>query len=199
MRSILIILLLFATRSIFANNPTPGIPWPVGSEANTSLKKTLMNTYGGRADSWYASFHPGIDIDANTEASYGHQVICVEDGIVAAREPNAGGTGYYVVVVPYTGASNGWCYGHLDNSSINFGVGQPIQEGDLIGDMIEIGAMTQHLHFSWVDKNDVNVCLENPLSYLEEEPEGSSYWQFNAEEYSPEYKFLILPEKLSSE
>jgi len=63
----LVAILLFVTSSIFANDPTPGIPWPVGSLAYMNGAKTLMNTYGGRGDDWGDSFHSGIDIDANTK------------------------------------------------------------------------------------------------------------------------------------
>lgn len=190
------------TKASFANNPT-AIPWPVGSTpAQMEFAKTLMNSYGDPCNDW-GTFHAGIDIDENTEATNGDCVRSVINGYVQRFLPNTGG-GYGIVISPTMESDNGWVYGHLCDPRL------PNPEkpaGWEIGDQISTGAFIQlmdpnftvHVHFSWVDVWNVGISLANPLDYLVPEPEGSSYWQFSPEALIPEFKFLILPEKWAYE
>ena len=189
---ILAVLLIFSAVSL-ANDPTYGIPWPVGSLASMNEAKPLMNGYGDLNDEWN-DFHGGIDIDDSTEPDSGLKVRCVENGFIADIW-DQGDDGWSVIVTPTMGSQNGWCYTHLDDP---YGQGRYIteemSEGDFIDDMIVNGTMETHLHFSWVDKDEVETSLVNPLDYLVPEPEGSDYWQFNPDNLDPEFKHMFLPE-----
>lgn len=195
---------LLLTVTSFANNPTT-IPWPVGSTpAQMSYAKTLMNSYGDPCNDW-GTFHAGIDIDENTEATNGTYVRCVINGYVR-RITDAGDLGWQVVIAPTMESDNGWVYGHLCDPTVpnpeNQGwttIGQAINQGDLIQLMDPNLIGPVHVHFSWVDVWNVGISLANPLDYLVPEPEGSSYWQFSPEALIPEFKFLILPEKWAYE
>jgi hypothetical protein len=186
------LLLIFSAVSI-ANDPTYGIPWPVGSLASMNEAKPLMNGYGDLNDQWN-DFHTGIDIDDSTEPDSGLKVRCVEDGFIADIWPQGGSSGWSVIITPTMGSQNGWCYTHLENPGVRWSEGDPIDQGDFIDSMIVDGAMETHLHFCWVDKDEVETSLVNPLDYLMSEPEGSDYWQFNPDELTPEFKRMFLPE-----
>ncbi|MCK5133024.1 MAG: VCBS repeat-containing protein [Candidatus Sabulitectum sp.] len=206
--SILIVLLLLSASLSQANSPSM-IPWPVGSDT-TAMKqaKTLMSSYGEFTNGW-GDYHRGIDIDENTEAVNGDYVRCVEDGFVRRKIPTS--DGWDIVIAPTMSSDNGWIYGHLESlDQANpdgkvWYLGEEISKGDLIQVMDPDLIGPNHLHFAWGEVWDIGIGLANPLDYFGsvpsgevEEPEGSDYWQFNPEEYPTAYKFLILPENLSS-
>ncbi|NOQ23133.1 MAG: hypothetical protein GQ565_10870, partial [Candidatus Aegiribacteria sp.] len=191
--TVLLAVLFIVSAVTVANDPSHGIPWPVGSLELMDEAKPLMNGYGDRCNG-RDKFHTGIDIDDCTEPDSGNRVRCVEDGFIAKMWDQGESSGWSVIVTPTPESQYGWCYTHLENPSEEWEEDEEIYEGDLIDTMNVHGAMETHLHFSWINRNEIETSLVNPLDYLVNEPEGSDYWEFNPDELTPEFKHMFLPE-----
>ena len=189
-------LLSMSANTVHANDPDTNTPWPVGStEEQMDSTKTLMSCYGDPVNGW-GTFHAGIDIDENTEEENGDYVRNVQAGVIKRILYNTLEDEYTVVTAPTVSSDNGWHYGHLCNPNDYgwFYENQPINQGDLIAEMDSVSATTIHTHFAWVNVYNVEVALVNPLDYLEAEPEGSDYWEFNPDGLTPPFEHMFLPD-----
>jgi len=100
MKCIILLAVLFIVSTVsVADDPTYGIPWPVGSLASMNETKPLMNGYGDRCNGW-DKFHTGIDIDCFTEPDSGYKVRCVEGGFIGKIWYQGDPSGWSVIVVP---------------------------------------------------------------------------------------------------
>ncbi|MCD4776857.1 MAG: hypothetical protein K8S15_12505, partial [Candidatus Aegiribacteria sp.] len=195
MKCTVLLVVLFITSSVsIANDPTYGIPWPVGSLELMDEAKPLMNGYGDRNNGWN-KFHTGIDIDDCTEPDSGSKVRCVEGGVIGDIWSQGSPSGWSILVLPTPESQCGWCYTHLaDPYAQQWYIGKPVSEGQFIDSMNISSGWDEHLHFSWIDKDEVGTCLVNPLDFLVDEPEGNDYWHFVPEPLTPEFKHMFLPE-----
>jgi hypothetical protein len=139
----LLILFLFASIFFFAPK-AEGIRWPF-DPGNVSLP--LGNDYGEYqyygGDPYY---HPGIDI----MQMYGSHVYAVKAGVVKAVLTTSGEYHWRVSVGDSAGTQwcDGWLYAHLDQNTIQVQVGDTVQEGDYLGDLVYWPvALFHHLHF----------------------------------------------------
>jgi len=134
-----------------------GFAWPIPGYT------TLTSPFGMRFDPYYQYYrgHNGIDVSGGGIA--GKPVIASAKGTVTMAEFNNGGYGNYVVLSH--GDVNGSLvtthYAHL--MSYTVGVGQTVNQGDVIGYVGTTGASTgYHLHFE-VRTNNTPV---NPFGYV---------------------------------
>jgi len=134
-----------------------GFAWPIPGYT------TLTSPFGMRFDPYYQYYrgHNGIDVSGGGIA--GKPVIASAKGTVIMAEFNNGGYGNYVVLSH--GDVNGSLvtthYAHL--MSYTVGVGQTVNQGDVIGYVGTTGASTgYHLHFE-VRTNNTPV---NPFGYV---------------------------------
>lgn len=142
-KSLLIAGLLFF---VLGYSTAYGIRWPF-NPGNVSLP--LGNNYGEYQN--YSSdpdpyFHPGIDILQTPNA----HVYAVKSGIVKAVLTTS--AQYHWRVAIGDSADSGWCdgwlYAHLDQFTIQVQVGDTVQEGDYLGDLVFWPAAGfHHLHF----------------------------------------------------
>jgi hypothetical protein len=126
------ILLIFSFLVLLAS-PAHGIRWPFGS-GNTSLP--LGNDYGEYQN--YAGapayFHPGIDILQPA----GSHVYAVKSGVVKAVLTTEAEYHWRVAIGDSAGSDwcDGWLYAHLNPSTIQVQVGDTVQLGDYLGDIV---------------------------------------------------------------
>jgi hypothetical protein len=140
-----LLLILFLLASILFFTPkAEGIRWPF-DPGNVSLP--LGNDYGEYqyygGDPYY---HPGIDI----MQTYGSHVYAVKAGVVKAVLTTSGEYHWRVSVGDSAGTPwcDGWLYAHLDQNTIQVQVGDTVQEGDYLGDLVYWPvAFFHHLHF----------------------------------------------------
>jgi hypothetical protein len=144
--------------------PAEGIRWPFGS-GDESLP--LGNNYGEYQ--FYGGspyLHPGIDIMQLA----GSPVYAVKAGVVKAVLTTSGDYHWRVAVGDSAGSDwcDGWLYAHLDRYTIPVQVGDTVQVGDHLGDLVwwPVAAF-HHLHF---------VKIRN---------QGVSWW--------PDWKFIANP------
>ena len=128
----------------FAAAPAEGIRWPFGS-GDESLP--LGNNYG-EYQSYGGSpyLHPGIDIMQLA----GTPVYAVKAGVVKAVLTISGDYHWRVAVGDSAGSDwcDGWLYAHLDRYTIPVQVGDTVEVGDYLGDLVwwPVAAF-HHLHF----------------------------------------------------
>ena len=129
---------------IFLIPPAEAIRWPF-NPGNVSLP--LGNDYGEYQ--YYGGspyFHPGIDI----LRPYGTHVYAVKAGIVKAVLTTSAQYHWRVAIGDSAGSGwcDGWLYAHLDEPTIQVQVGDTVQEGDFLGDLVYWPVVSfHHLHF----------------------------------------------------
>jgi hypothetical protein len=152
----------------FVVSPAQSIRWPFGT-GGQSLP--LGNNYGEYQ--YYGSYpylHPGIDI----LQPWGSPVYAVKSGIVKAVLTIYGDYHWRVAVGDSAGAGwcDGWLYAHLDRLTIQVQVGDSVEVGDYLGDLVWWPtAGFHHLHFVKIRNNGVSWSsdwkfIANPLDEL---------------------------------
>lgn len=144
------------------------IRWPFGS-GDQSLP--LGNNYGEYQNyGGYPYLHPGIDI----MQFGGSPVYAVKSGIVKAVLTTSGDYHWRVAVGDSSGSGwcDGWLYAHLDQYSIPVQVGDTVQVGDYLGDLVWWPvAGFHHLHFVKIRNQGLTWSsdwkfIANPLDEL---------------------------------
>jgi len=158
------------------------IPWPVGTTLDgQDSSRTLFSSYGTHHIGWDqvpdtsgVNFHFGIDIDANTSAIDGCDIVrnvidrysC--DYFSKPISDNQDDLQWVIVIGEEQLGSEGWCYQHLDQLNIDFLDPTILHH---IGDEISIMHPTvghPHLHFMRSNAPYLSdePALCNPLDYL---------------------------------
>ena len=152
----------------FFVSPVQSIRWPFGS-GDESLP--LGNNYGEYQ--YYGGspyLHPGIDI----MQLFGSPVYAVKSGIVKAVLTTSGQYHWRVAVGDSAGAGwcDGWLYAHLDQPTIPVQVGDSVEVGDYLGDLVYWPvAGFHHLHFVKIRNQGITWSsdwkfIANPLDEL---------------------------------
>jgi hypothetical protein len=152
----------------FFTTPANGIRWPFDS-GDESLP--LGNNYGEYQ--YYGGspyLHPGIDIMQPS----GSPVYAVKSGIVKAVLTISAQYHWRVAVGDSSGVDwcDGWLYAHLNQSTIPVQVGDSIEVGDYLGDLVWWPvAGFHHLHFVKIRNQGVTWAsdwkfIANPLDEL---------------------------------
>jgi hypothetical protein len=142
---------------------TRGIPWPLAPDEQHSVGNTYgeYQNYGGGG-----YLHPGVD----AMGSPGQPVYSVSDGVVKAVL-TTGGEWYWRVAVGdsvTTGTCEGYLYAHLDEYSIAVDVGDPIETGQYLGDLVAWPVYDfTHIHFARIEDSGTQwyghwLCTDNP-------------------------------------
>ena len=165
LKPILLTLLLIL---VVGYSPAYGIRWPFNPD---SVSLPLGNNYGEFQD--YGTgpyYHPGIDI----LQLFGTPVYAVKSGIVKAVLTTSAQYHWRVAIGDSAGSGwcDGWLYAHLDQSTIQVQVGDTVQEGDYLGDLIYWPvAGFHHLHFVKIRNQGTTwsadwLFIGNPLDEL---------------------------------
>lgn len=140
-----------------------GIPWPLAPDA----QHTVGNTYGE-----YQSYggdpylHPGADV----MGASGQPVYAVAPGVVKAILTTSGQWHWRVAVADSAtnGTSTGYLYAHLDESSIAVGLGDTVELGEHLGDLVTWPVSEfHHVHFARVEDSGAQwygswLSIDNP-------------------------------------
>ncbi len=154
--------------SILFASPAQCIRWPFGA-GDESLP--LGNNYGEYQ--YYGGspyLHPGIDIMQPA----GSPVYAVKAGVVKAVLTISGVYHWRVAVGDSSGEGwcDGWLYAHLDRNTIPVQVGDSVEMGDYLGDLIWWPvAGFHHLHFVKIRNQGISwsadwMFIANPLDQL---------------------------------
>jgi murein DD-endopeptidase MepM/ murein hydrolase activator NlpD len=164
----------FSPRPADADGRAPSIPWPLAPNSQHPVGNTYneYQNYGGEP---YP--HPGIDVFG----SAGQHVFAVHAGVVKAVL-STGGDLYWRVAVADTigsGTLPGYLYAHLVYSSIAVTVGQQIQVGQYLGDLVDwpVTGFT-HTHFARISDTGAQwhgswLSIGNPHPDLENQSDDS--------------------------
>jgi len=146
-----------------ATVPVGSIPWPLAP----AVQHPVGNTYGEFQDYGGAPYpHPGIDVLGND----GQPVHAVRDGVVKAILTTSGQYHWRVAIADQggSGTSEGYLYAHLDLPTIAVQVGDTVQAGDYLGDLVPwpVSGFT-HCHFARIEESGSTwsgswLCTENP-------------------------------------
>jgi len=133
-----------------------------------------FQNYGGSS-----YFHPGIDVI--TPDTAGAEVRAVRHGWVKAWGTIQADLHYRVAVCDtnssYTGRAEGWLYAHVDAARWHKNTGDEVQEGELIGYLVDwpLDATFDHCHFARISDTGAtwmrfpNVTwwfIQNPLTII---------------------------------
>ncbi|MGB8657300.1 MAG: peptidoglycan DD-metalloendopeptidase family protein [Candidatus Zixiibacteriota bacterium] len=149
-------------------SPAEAIRWPF-NPSNVSLP--LGNDYGeyqNYGDPSY--FHPGIDI----LQPFGTHVYAVKAGIVKAVLTTSAQYHWRVAIGDSAGSGwcDGWLYAHLDQPTIQVQVGDTVQPGDYLGNLVYWPTSSfHHLHFVKIRNQGATWAADwkfigNPLDEL---------------------------------
>ena len=147
------------------------IPWP--TEPNE--QQEVGNTYGEYQNYGSSYLHPGVDVmgDPNQD------VFAVQSGVVKAVITTSGQWHWRVAIAngDTPGTSEGDLYAHLREGSIVVDVGDPVAQGQYIGDLVEwpIYGFT-HCHFARIEDSGSQwygdwLCTDNPHLDFENQSE----------------------------
>ncbi|MCK4302880.1 MAG: peptidoglycan DD-metalloendopeptidase family protein [Candidatus Eisenbacteria sp.] len=140
-----------------------GIPWPLWPDQQHQVGNTYgeYQCYGG---SGY--LHPGVDVMGTP----GQAVYAVREGVVKAVLTISGQWHWRVAIgdaaTPDT--TKGYLYAHLDEYSIAVDVGDLIEQGQYLGDLVDWPCYDfTHIHFARIEDHGVQwygdwLCTENP-------------------------------------
>lgn len=125
------------------------IPWPfIPNEQHT-----VGNSYGAYQgfDPNYPYMHPGIDI----LVPFGEPVYAVRSGVVKAVLTTAADLHWRVAVgdEETSALSPGYLYAHLVESSITVSVGDHVETGQHLGNIVEWVTDFHHLHFARIESS----------------------------------------------
>lgn len=140
-----------------------GIPWPIAP----NMQHPVGNTYGEYQNYGGGGYlHPGVDV----LGSPGQAVHAVRGGVVKAVLTTGGEFHWRVAVADSatSGTSEGYLYAHLNQLSIAVDVGEVVERGQYLGDLVEwpIYGFT-HVHFARIEDEGVEwygewLSTENP-------------------------------------
>lgn len=125
------------------------VPWPYEpfDQATKSWNSYLQLSASSDGNNKDAYCHQGLDMDVPTKA----RTHSVARGYVKARL-TLGGDSYWRVAIADKNTSDstdGWLYAHLIKNSIAVNVGDRVEQGDFLGEIIKwSGLPGGHLHFS---------------------------------------------------
>ncbi len=149
-----------------------GIPWPIAPDE----QHPVGNTYGEYQYYGGAPYpHPGFDVMGEP----GQAVFAVRRGVVKAILTTSGSWHWRVAVGDSTTASTslGYLYAHLDQPTIAVDVGDIIEQGEYLGDLVEwpIYGFT-HCHFTRIEDSGATwdgvwLSVHNPHLDLTEQSE----------------------------
>jgi len=148
--------------------PARAIRWPF-DPGDVSLP--LGNNYGEYQNYGGGPYlHPGIDI----LQPFGSRVYAVKSGIVKAVLTTSGEYHWRVAIGDSAGSGwcDGWLYAHLDRSTIQVQVGDSVEEGDYLGDVVYWPvAGFHHIHFVKIRNQGETwasdwMFIANPLDEL---------------------------------
>ncbi len=160
---LLVLPLLFVTSTLSA-----AIPWPIEP---LDSSHSLGNSYGEYQDYGGTPYmHPGIDILHPA----GTPVYAVKAGWVKAVLTTSAELHWRVAVGDSAGADscNGWLYAHLDLPTIAVAVGEHVDSGQLLGNLVTWPTSNfHHLHFVKIRNAGVSwsanwLFIGNPLDEL---------------------------------
>lgn len=146
------------------------VGWPLAPMDST---KPLGNNWGEYQDyGGGAYFHPGIDVMGIT---IGRPVYAVQDGVVKAWLTTAADWHWRLAIADSNTAdsSEAWLYAHIDSAQYHVNVGDVVQEGDLVGYLVEWPITGfDHCHFARI--KDAGAVwqwpdwqfLQNPLRIM---------------------------------
>jgi len=143
--------------------PNSHIPWPFKPNA----QHPVGCTYGQflHYDGWPAYLHPGIDVLGPPEQA----VYAVSGGIVKALHTTSDHLNWRIAIGDQdtSGTCKGYLYVHLVQSSIAVNLGDPIQKGQYLGDMVGFAHYDMtHLHLARIQDTGTQwygtwLCTEN--------------------------------------
>ncbi len=113
--------------------------------------------------------HPGVDLLGN----YLQDVHSVKKGFVKAVLTTSADLHWRIAISNENTAnpSQGYLYAHLDSATIPFQVGDSVEEGDVVGQLVFFSPDFNHCHFARIqDSGAVWMgnwwTFQNPLSYM---------------------------------
>ncbi len=125
------------------------IPWPF----TPNEQHVVGNSYGAYQgfDPDYPYMHPGIDI----LVPFGEPVYAVRSGVVKAVRTTAADLHWRVAVgdEDTSALSPGYLYAHLVESSITVSVGDHVEIGQHLGNIVEWVTDFHHLHFARIESS----------------------------------------------
>lgn len=133
---------------------------PVGNSYNEIQEYNVLDPY----------VHPGVDLLGD----YMQDVYSVKNGRVKAVL-TTGGTYYWRVAISNKNSSTftpGYLYAHLEETSIPYAVGDSVQEGDVIGQLVDFPVEGfVHCHFARIASQGVTWngnwwTFDNPLKNM---------------------------------
>uniref|UniRef100_A0A7C4X8Z6 T9SS type A sorting domain-containing protein n=1 Tax=candidate division WOR-3 bacterium TaxID=2052148 RepID=A0A7C4X8Z6_UNCW3 len=120
--------------------------WPLAPQDSTH---PLGNNWGEFQDyGGYPYMHPGIDVMGMT---VGRPVYAVQSGIVKAWLTTSGEWHWRLAIADYNtnDSVEGWLYAHIDPNQYHKNIGEFVNEGDLIGYLVEWPVSGfDHCHFA---------------------------------------------------
>ena len=151
------------------------IPWPY----LPNEQHPVGNTYAAIQDfdPNQPYLHPGIDLMANP----GTPVYAVNSGIVKAIITISGEWHWRVAVgdIDTPDSCEGFLYAHLIKNSIAVNVGEWVDKGQYLGNIIEFPTDFHHLHFARIRQSGTTwsgnwICSRNPHLLLENQTEATA-------------------------
>ncbi len=140
-----------------------GIPWPLAPDAQHSVGNTYgeFQYYGGAP-----YLHPGVDV----MGAPGQAVYAVAPGVVKAILTTSGQWHWRVAIADSatSGTSTGYLYAHLDQPTIVPGIGDTVETGEYIGDLVAWPvAGFNHCHFARIEDQGIQwygnwLATDNP-------------------------------------
>ena len=155
------------------NGSGPSIPWPLLPNGEHPIGNTY-NEYQNYGGSPYP--HPGVDIFGDA----GQHVYAVRSGVVKAVLTTGGDLYWRVAIADTSGSGTlpGYLCAHLVQSSIAVTVGQQIQAGQYLGDLVAWPVTDfNHTHFARVQDTGTQwfgdwTCIGNPQLYLQNQSDA---------------------------
>lgn len=145
-----------------------GIPWPLAPDAQHSVGNTYgeFQYYGGAP-----YLHPGVDV----LGSAGQAAYAVAPGVVKAVLTTSGQWHWRVAIADSatSGTSTGYLYAHLNQSTIVPSVGDTVEAGEYIGNLVEWPvAGFHHCHFARIEDQGTQwygswLATDNPHTDFE--------------------------------
>jgi len=130
------------------------IPWPLGPDEQHSVGITYgeFQNYAGQPGTAY--MHAAMDIMGTP----GDPVYAVKDGVVKAVLTTSDQYNWRIAIgdSATSGTCDGYLYAHLNQSSIAVNVGDPVVQGQYIGDVVTFFSNFHHIHFSKIRGTGIN-------------------------------------------
>jgi murein DD-endopeptidase MepM/ murein hydrolase activator NlpD len=121
------------------------IPWPFYPFDSTRTAWNHYEQHMGHGSGDWSYLHQGYDIIT----PIGENTFAVKSGVVKLVL-TIGGASYWRIAISdsqQAGYSDGWLYAHLIENTIQFDVGDTVQQHDYLGDIVEWTSQWGHIHF----------------------------------------------------